>query len=527
MNKKFLIGCLCSVFLMSAVFSACQMDKSNNENNDEVYELNLSYMKDLAIDVHDSTAFGIKKVEIANHESSAQASLCGVSLLNSDLAESDKKIREKNYLYKTTTTYENGNVEYGQNSIAQVTFRKNDSVNEEVYDEKGNLIPQNRVVTQDEISAQINKLYVTEKYMFLQFVALIAESGYYDYYENDDIKTEWVDLRPEELTYDENGISDFDLKNYRSSELFQSFIVDMESGYIYKIEGFTVAEIFDTDIILDKNDNYYKISINDNRELVFTDIMPNKEVHIDGLATDKYGYTIVDNSSFDFVDHKNKIYYFTRTSMRCWCVISDSKEAYFVDFSNYSIKNMLISGELTEFSKDRVVSGFHVIGNKEYPTKDMRFMVNGAYYGYRVWGMMAHGNEIIGDILYVEGLNDSNGVLWMNDTFLSSVLIMSNDNKLYYKIINIEDYVNSATLTLLDVSDFEQVSDVAVEYELEYYMAVGRNKMKVKDVYFKQELTGTKYYKLVRTGQRVQLVLLEDKDYTQNVFIFQPINKIS
>ena len=209
MIRKKILLLILMFLLTSPILVACKPNNNNNNtnnnssnnanNNPQATSINISYIKDLTMDIGSSTAFGIKKVTV-NQTAPIVANSCGVSLLSATLASNDEII-EKNYLYSTTETYENGDVEYNENSITKVTFKKNVLIEEDIFDSQGNLIDSNKTVTQEEIPAQINKLYVNEKYIFMQFVALVKGSGNYNYYDNDELKTEYIELRPNDLTF--------------------------------------------------------------------------------------------------------------------------------------------------------------------------------------------------------------------------------------------------------------------------------------------------------------------------------------
>ena len=154
-----LVLCMC---MFIPLFSGC-----GKPDNSLTHSLNIDYVKDLAIDVNNATAFGIKKATVKNSVSS-QANLFSNTFLNATPVAAAENVFEKNYLYSTTEVYENGNVEYNENTITKVTFKKSTIVDENVYDSQGNLIDSNRTITQEEIPAQINKLHVNSDYMFMQ-----------------------------------------------------------------------------------------------------------------------------------------------------------------------------------------------------------------------------------------------------------------------------------------------------------------------------------------------------------------------
>lgn len=523
MKKKFLIFML--VFIMICpIFVACNQNnengnnnENNNSNNANISPINISYMKDLSIDIGNSKAFGIKKASTSVSKKSNYSKL----LLSASLLSDSSENSEKNYLYSTTEAYENGTVEYDDNIITKVTFKKNKSVQEDIYDSEGNLIDSNTTITQEEILAQINRLYVNEKYMFMQFVAEVGESGNYNYIDNDETKSEYLELRPNELIYDENGISEFDLKDYYSSALSQSFVVDMANGNIYKISNFNIALIYDIDIVKDSNDNYYKMTINNNSELVFTDIMPNKEVSINNVITDKYGYTYVANSHIVTKDFNNKLIYFIDTKY----MISDTKEVYLMDYDlgslMYHIDKSIVNGVEQPYNNTNIVSGLRNIKQNIYESS-----LIGYYKENRVYNGNSYaggGIEFIENSLYYK-TSVSTNIKWLNNNFLSSVLLLNLNNRLYYKIVDIESCLNNSII--VESSNFTKLSENSLEqYKNDYYIKVGANKVKITNVFAEQTLTGTKYYKLVKTDNKMELISLQDIEYSQNVYIFQPINK--
>lgn len=483
---------------------------------------NISYMKDLEIDLSNSTAFGIKKGEVTNKVALSDSNLCSSPFLLSTPVNAAENVQEKNYLYSTTTTYENGNVEYNENTITKVTFKKSTVVEENIYDSEGNLIDSNRTITQEEIPAQINKLYVNNKFMYMQFVAMVDESGYYNYYENEELKSEYVTLRPNELTYDENGISEFDLSNYYSSALSQSFIVDMTSGHIYKISNFNISKICDEDVVLDSNGNYYRISINNDRELVFTDIMPNKDVSINNVVTDKYGYIFVANSNINSVDEDNKIIYFTDKLY----MISDDKQVYLIDNKNGTLVNQISKIVINGVEENIDISNLTINGLSLIKQNFTSPNIMGYYKGYVVYqqNMYGDGGAILIEDSIIYQTSVGTNIHWFNQDFTTSTLILFLDNNLYYMNVNLDDYLG--TKSLINFADFTKISDKQLARVTEnYYQIIGGNKILIKNVYAEKTVTSTNYYKLVNDNNEIKLELLENKEYSQNMYIFQPINK--
>ena len=514
MIKKISIISIVFVLMFSVVcslFFVFRLKKENN--NDTMKAINISYMKNLSIDVSGSKAFGIKK-DIIKDSSAASATSLNVSFLNAKVVSASSDKGEKNYLYSTTEYYKNGQVEYNDNTISKVKFKKNPSVQEDVFDSDGNLIDSNKEISQEEIPAQINKLYVNQRYMFMQFVAIVSKSGDYRYNHNDEAKSEYIELRPDKLIYDENGISEFDMKNYYSSDLSQSFVIDMSNGNIYKITNFNIATIHDTDIVKDNSGNYYKMSINSNKELVFTDIMPNKEIYVHAVVTDKYGYTFVENHNLNTTDSVNKIIYFTGDKY----MISDTKEVYLMDYDAGTfmchIEKCIIDGVEQPFDNSAVISRLRFFGGT------ITSLI-GYYKNKRVYDGSLYS---AGGRMLIEGSLWSEYGEWFNDDLSSSILLLNRDGKLSYKLVDFDLYINNPTT--LTISDFTKIFDGEIElYNKDYYINVGANKVKIKNVYIEKNFTETKYYQLTRIGNEIKLILLQDVEYSQQTYIFQPIKK--
>lgn len=508
-----LVLCMC---MFIPLFSGC-----GKPDNSLTHSLNIDYVKDLAIDVNNATAFGIKKATVKNSVSS-QANLFSNTFLNATPVAAAENVFEKNYLYSTTEVYENGNVEYNENTITKVTFKKSTIVDENVYDSQGNLIDSNRTITQEEIPAQINKLHVNSDYMFMQFVALVNKSGDYHYYEGDQLKWEYVDLRPDELVYDENGISEYDLTNYYSSALSQSFVVDLKNGFIYKISDINILKICDENVVQDVNGNFYKMTINANNELTFTDIMPNKDVSINNVVTDKYGYIFVANSNINSVDEDNKIIYFTDKLY----MISDDKQVYLIDYINGTLLNEINKIVINGIEEDIDITNLTVSGLSLIKQNFISPNIIGYYKGYVVYQQNIYGDGgailIEDSIIYQTSVRRN--IHWFNQDFTTSTLILFLDNNLYYMNVNLDDYLG--TKSLINFTDFTKISDKQLARVTEnYYQIIGGNKILIKNVYAEKTVTSTNYYKLVNDNNEIKLELLENKEYSQNMYIFQPINK--
>ncbi len=512
-----------SIFLsfclaMSAMFmlSGCKDDNGNSEESPKLTSFQISYMSDLMINVEQVTAFGIKK----NIDSDSKVSAVNVSFVSDVVNDNSKqkKPHKNYYLYSTTESYEYGNVEYDKNTISKVTFKKNTSINKDVYDKDGNLITSETQIEQNDIDSQINKIYTTKQYTFMQFVACVESSGNYNYKNsNDEIKTEYVTLRPDSLTYDANGVAEFDKTDYFSGNLTASFVIDNSTGYIYKIENFHIKS-FKNSLVVDDNGYFYTIKIDSENNLVFTDIMPNKEVQIKGVALDADGYIYVcNNNGINSTNHDDKIIYFDGLSYDY--MIANNSRVYKVEREGevLKIKQKFVNGVLASVSNDETVYGLEFIWDGLSSQAPIAY-----YKQYNVYDFYP-ANSYIGVENSLKIYNSSNTYVfkWFNFD-LDFITYTTHDNYLYYKYVNIDDYLG--TNTTVYSNEFNLIANKKF-YSTVYYQQIGDDFYEQINVYKSVEIYGTEYYKLVKKDNKLELVKIDSITYEDNIFIFQPINK--
>lgn len=149
------------------------------------------------------------------------------------------------------------------------------------------------IVTQDEINGEIDKLYVVGGYTYISFVP------------------QGTSQRGNNLSrFDDDGIALYDKGGYYSDRNRQSFVIDNASGYVYAIENFSIDNI-DRGIIV-SNGKYYDMSVADNGDLTFTQIVMNETLEIYDIFKDKYGYKYVKNNFLDAYDEENKTLYYSK-----------------------------------------------------------------------------------------------------------------------------------------------------------------------------------------------------------------------
>ena len=524
-------------FLFVFPLTGCSLNKNkkSSETYSRTYSLSLSYMEDLMIDNTNVTAYGIKKS--SNSSQINKVSLMNVSLVNDKKEENNNT---KYYLYKTTENYEYGNVEYNENTITRVTFKKNSSVTEDVYDKNGNLIDSSTEITQDEIDAQINKIYTTSKYTFMQFIIIVNNDGVYSYYdEQGNLKSEKVYVRPTSLVYDENGVADFDKTDYYSSNLTASFVIDNSTGYIYKIDGIYIKS-FKNDLIVDDKGYYYTIKTDSNNNLIFTDVMPNKDIKVENVFTDKYGWVYVLNDTMKLLDSDNEIIYlrgvsdipgYNQTDGVCMTKLYYDNddivyigEYYGVGVEYCKLKYKIVDGKLENVNNNKLISGLYSIDVEGSPYrfsamyKDL-YIVGSPKNEFVLSTNLIYTYERENKLIVDIGYNGS--YRWFDENY-DFLLLIGNDG-LYYKNIDLEMCCNE--VVNITVSDFIKFTDKNLTKVEDYYLTVGDDQYKQINVYKENDFYTTKYYKVIRENNELKLVELNSKSYDDNIFIFQPINK--
>ena len=497
----------------------------NNDRPDDVHvSFSLGYMKNLMIDVDGVTAYSIRKNLNSTRSSGAGTVKKSISLLSAELSDRQKgstsATEPKFYLYSTNENYEYGNVEYDSNGIQKVTFVKNTEIDGDVYDDSGNIIDSNRKITQDEINGQVNKIFTTKEYTYIQFVALVGSSGEYPYMNaNGNIYYEYVNVRPEGMTYDENGVAEFDMTDYYSSNLTASFVIDNSTGYIYKIENLHIKS-FHNGLVVSNNGYYYLISTDENHNLIFTDVLPNKDVSVIDVIMDKYGWLFLVNDRINSVDSERKVLY--TTELKKYAFDRDYN-VYVWNYSDpvgyYRVTHKMVDGKEEPYKNHGFLNltllydSTNIVLYKDLTVKSVRKSL--AYNPDTDCG------------LFVDSRNPEINTYWGISTWFDNnydMIIAHCNNALYYATVDLNDYVDKK-VTLYVEDDFTQFADFKLFGAENYYMSVGNDRYKINNVCYRVSANETAYYRIVRTTTGLELVELTSKSYRDNVFIFQPINK--
>ncbi len=318
----------------------------------------------------------------------------------------------------------------------------------------------------------------------------------------------------------------------------EEFVGDFER-YFYKIENFGISAIGEGLVVgaetdwdgcfLDSPKSTYKLSVDADNNLVFTDIMPNKDITVRDAFADNDGWAYVMNDLFDEIDLEKKIIYATYTAQGGY--IRDTQGDVYI-YSNVIDEMSILSTTLTHKMVDGVPEPFENHGLlklpfdwKTYHQNPYVFIDNdflGMYddlslYGGCDGGAFASGKE--GEAgLAVSGTYDAQ---WFDDAF--DMLLGSDEDGLYYCPVDLAECVDG--LVTYGKEDFVRFTDLELGRVEEYYLNVGSDRYLIGNVYSHKEINETKYYRVVHTETGLGLEELTSKSYADNVFIFQPINK--
>lgn len=531
--KRISLVLLAVVTFFSCSGCSCSEQKKPNENNNVYNELKLDYMKDFMIDVSDVAGYAIKYEYFDSTKQVVKVKKDNeIELLSARvLSDSQEDKEETPYLYTTSEDGVYGNVEYDLEDIEKVVFLKS----AKTYEINDNL---EDLIIQDNLDAKINKVYTAGKYTFLQFIAKVEESGSYPYEDsNGEIHYENVYVRPTKLVYDEKGVSEFDKKDYFTSKLTASFVIDNDTGLIYKIENIYIKE-FKNGLVIDNNGYYYRMNVDLNGNLTFTDILVNKDVTIYSAAYDNYGWTYICNSQFEYKDEASKTILFKKDND--YIVDANNNVYRFIEDSYYIVIEEFPNGGKTVTSRDKHYISYKMEDGeskvyqnqgfikevKKIDENEDEIIFSATYNDYYISDLGVYhkrnGTEVnkFNDDVYDLTLNG----VWLDDNY--DMAIKLDQGKLYYKHINIDDYLNTNTRLLqsdytLMHSDIENLE----VHDKDYYLEVANDKVKITHVYKVIGLNETKYYRIVRENDVLTLKEVEAISYSQNIYIFQPINK--
>lgn len=498
-----------------------QPDDENDNNAGVVFSLD--YMKNLMVASTNVTGYSIR-VNSQQTQRISQSTKAQISLLSATLLEETQETTETYSLYSTSETYQYGDVEFDESTITKVTFKKNTNVTEDVYDNEGNLIDQSTTITQEELDGQINKLYATKDYTFIQFVAKVPASGMYSYKtESGEILQEEVVLRPTSLIFDEFGVAEFDKTDYYSSALTASFVIDNATNFIYKIDNFHI-KAFCNGLVQDSRGYYYTITTDEKNNLVFTDVLPNKEIEVNNVLKDKYGWIFVANDDIDQIVEDKKIIYTTEVNYVYDKEFNVYTWEYYTDSLIEYLSKVFINGKLTALVNNGLISGLNNL-RTDRENSDFAFYKNMRVTNLNLYTPLG--------VQIVENREKDYGLYFDTDYVINAywldtshdMFILDTEGMLSYYYVDLELIYQSSTNTILTIDDMVQLNTSKLRREYDYYLQIDNDKVKITNVYSAQGINGAVYYKIVKNDKKLELVELTSKSYNDSVYVFQPINR--
>lgn len=475
-NKLYLI--LTSIVIL---FVSCSNGTENNSVDIQDKTINIDFLINCKANILDAKAIGISKRKS-----------------NSRSAD----VSEKNFLVKTSKSLNDNIME---NDLLNVTFIKNTE--------------DNSIITQEEINAEIDKIYTINNYIFVSFVP------------------EGKSLRPsnEDLVYDSDGISTYDKKEYYSDDERASFIIDSKTGLIYKIEDFHISTI-ENGLLTSSNDNYlYDFKINDKSEIEIYSLFTNDSIKWEYCFKDKYGNHFISNNVLRLYDDSTNTFFYT-FSWGAW-ERNEMKEVNYIRTS----KNEALELKLDDANSN--ITSINVIlenGNKRLLTSEDNFKLfyNIESHGWRYYYKVKDG------ILYCHDFHKYPWevsynyciVIDLNNNLYNMDNMYSSDNTIKNNYEFIEDYDVILQVDDKKVYYYDHIWDSLIE-EGKYERSDGSNKHLIaSDITFewasnsfvKYEVNGTTNYEIVVTGDNnnpiIEFTISGSYHKPQIIHLLQPIN---
>jgi hypothetical protein len=152
-------------------------------------------------------------------------------------------------------------------------------------------------ITQDEVDGQVDKLFVLYQYTFISFVPL-----------NLNPRPQDQDL---ELDYDDIPL--YDKTGFYSDSTRQSFVVDNNTGLIYKIEGVNIASLSGGCVAIQDNPFPFDMRITQLGELQFYSLHINNQINSYTCNKDKFGNKFVQNNRLNLYDETTNTTYYVNS----------------------------------------------------------------------------------------------------------------------------------------------------------------------------------------------------------------------
>jgi hypothetical protein len=154
-------------------------------------------------------------------------------------------------------------------------------------------------ITQEEVDGQVDKLYVLYQFTFISFVPLTLNS------------------RPEAslLENDYDDVALYDKTDYYSDSTRQSFVVDNETGLIYRIENTNIANLSGGCVKVKDSPYPFDMRITNQGELQFFSLYQNPAIITNSCIKDKYGNKFIYNNRLNTFDTTNNTQYYVTNGL--------------------------------------------------------------------------------------------------------------------------------------------------------------------------------------------------------------------
>jgi len=149
-------------------------------------------------------------------------------------------------------------------------------------------------ITQDEVDGQVDKLYVIFQYTYISFVPLNLSQRPQD----------------KDLALDYDGIPLYDKTGYFSDSTRQSFVVDNNTGLIYKIENINISNLSGGCASVVGSQFPYAMKITENNDLEFYSLFQNSSINMYSCFVDKHNNKYVKNNKINMFDSNTNTFYY-------------------------------------------------------------------------------------------------------------------------------------------------------------------------------------------------------------------------
>lgn len=180
-------------------------------------------------------------------------------------------------------------------------------------------------ITQDDIDAQIDKVYVVGEYIFLSFVPLDWSSRPAD----------------DDLQVDNDGIALYDKTNYYSDSYRQSFIVNNTTGRIYPISNFYISH-FINGLIVGSDNAIYDLQSNPDDTLSIYTVFNHPNAKVFNCFKDKYGTAYIINNTVNYEDENTKYVFLDwQSGGKIDYCLTTTGEVIKIDYSSMDYQNIV------------------------------------------------------------------------------------------------------------------------------------------------------------------------------------------